>query len=513
VGVDLVVIIGHTLDATGVFALPTRLRRSLPVRAVASESAPFKPTWEQPSHRDGPAVVSAASVRDAWAKHRPPTLYGVAGIHWRVGARVLIGHHYLRFGGFVDERFGNQRPVRRLCRAIAAELGSERAIYVPDSSSRLENGGNLGETGSSFEEVEAWLRAIEPPSPTIGAIYRHTGSGYEVNGYFIDDFADLDEPAPTYPIRQRAWNVHEVAQVTSTMARLVGEIDALEHERLEVQELATWLAALGRHERAALTALLNKHGSSPVPEHFRALVAILGGPEAEHVAALRALTDHVALLADFLDTLTPAERRSDSAEEPYAAAIRVLGELDSDDAARALVTSFPRWGDHYSALRAAAAQALRRCGPRILEPALEAWDQIHGEDREALVRALLDARLRDERLRDKLQAWLASGRYPYDELKAIAEYGDDALVPHVHAVIDHHLATYPGSGVLRVVEAATGALHALGATLGDAQKSRLAAIIADHEQGSAVGDQMALETARSILARVAPGDDDCRAQT
>jgi hypothetical protein len=510
VGVDLVVIIGHTLDATGVFELPARLKHSLPVRAVASESAPFRPAWKPPYSPRDLDIVSPASVTDAWALNRPPTLDGVGDVgSWRVGPRALVGYHNLRYGAFIDERNGHQVPVRRLCRAIAAELGGARAIYVPDSCYQLEGAGDMGVRGSSFDEIEDWLRAIQPPSPTIGAIYRVTVSRFDMDGYFVDDFADLDEPAPPHPTRQRAWDVHEVAEVTSTMARLTGEMDGPHHEWRDVQELATWLAALGRYERAVLTALLNRNGPTPVPQRFRAVIAILDGAEAERVAALRALPDPVPLLVELIETLIPGERSGST--EPaatYAAAILALAELDTDEAARALVLSFRRWGEHGTDLRAVVERALRRCGARILEPALAVWDETRGTDRETLVRALLDSKLRDPRLRAKLQTWLGGDRYPYEELRVVAAYGDDAVIPQIHSIIDDHLASYPASGDLHVVDAATVALLALGGTLGEAQRSRLAAIASElalHVELISDGRRHAkLATARETLARVEP---------
>jgi hypothetical protein len=504
VGIDLVVIIGHALDATGVFELPTRLKHSLPVRAVASESAPFRPAWKPPYSPRDLDIVSPTSVTDAWALNRPPTLGGVGDvIYWRIGPRALVGYHRLRYGAFVDERLGNQALVRRLCRAIAAELDTAHAIYVPDSCYRIANAADLGETGASFDEVEAWLRAIQPPSPTIGAIYRVTVSRFEMDGYFVDDFADLDEPTPPHPTRQRAWDEHEVAQVTATMARLAGEPQEPDHEWQDIRELATWLAALGRYERGVLTALLNRNGPTPVPQRFRMLIAMLDGSEAERVSALRALPDPVPLLVELIETLIPLERAgSTEPADTYAAAILALAELDTDEAARALVLSFARWGEHRTGLRAVVKRALRRCGARILEPALEVWDDTHGVNRETLVRALLDGKLRDGRLRAKLQAWLAADRYPYEELRFVAEYGDDALIPQIHSLIDDHLSSYPASGELLVVDAATVAVLALGSTLGQAQRTRLAAITAELELCSGDPQRSKLATARTTLARV-----------
>ena len=504
-GVDLSVIIGHTLDADGAFELPARLSSSLPLRAAANQTEDPTATWQwgEPRFLTDPQIVSASSIRDEWARGHGVRLDGPGGfIWWDIGPRALYANHRSKFTGFVCEQYGLQMPVRRLCRAMAAALGSDRAIYLPDSGYRISAGADLVYRGGSFDEIASWLGELQPPSPTIGAIYDDGERGHSTDGYFIDDFADLDR-VERFPTRQRAWSAREIAELTSALPRYLRETPSDDRDSWQgifVQELVTWLASIGRYERAALAGLLNKNGLCPVPERLRPVFDCLERPEDERVVSLRATySDPVPPLVELLDAMTRPEVCAQGVSGVHAAAIQALGDLGTDDAARGLVSLFPRLsGDGF---RMVVDEALRRCGARIVEPVIDIWDQLAFYERRRLMEVLQRCHVRDERLRATLVASLAKD-HPHDELGVIGACGDDGLVPDLHRFIDRRLETYADGGALYLATTAATAVRALGGALTAAQTQRLAAIIEELEARSDVADRELRKAAVSLLESV-----------
>jgi hypothetical protein len=195
-GVNLSVVIGHQLTPEEAFELPARLARSRAVAAAAEGVyAVMRPRW--PGLEPAPVwqwswpIPAATVIRDAWAIGDYPGMQDAAGFTLYVGPRAIEAVHHEKYVGFVEDSDGIQTPIRQLCRAFAAEVGSDRVIYLPDSGYALQALVNLGE-GTAFEELESRLRACKPPAPTIRAIHTEYGDGgWDVDGYFIDDFSDL----------------------------------------------------------------------------------------------------------------------------------------------------------------------------------------------------------------------------------------------------------------------------------------------------------------------------------
>jgi hypothetical protein len=497
VGIDLSVIIGHGLDAEAVFELPARLSASLPVRAAASSLENLTETWQwsEPRFILDPPIVSASAIRDQWALGHDVHLEGPGGFHgWYVGPGVVYGRHLHKYGRFLREPYGLQTPVRRFCRALAAALGSDRAIYLPDSCYRISAAMDLVDRGDSFAEVVAWLRAIQPPSPTIDAIDQ--GDGADIDGYFIDDFADLDR-VERHPVRQRAWSAGEIADLASILPRYLRETpnDGLDRgEGRLVHELATWLASVGRYERAELAGLLNKHGLSPVPERLRPLFACLELPEDQRVASVRATySDPVPPLVELLDAIAWPETL-EPLSDVHAAAVRALAELGTDDAVRALI----RLSRRLAGGREVVDDALRRCGARLVGPLIDGWDQLAFGERYRLLGALRRSHVRDPRLRATLVESLAKAE-PYNDILAIGAYGDDGLIPDLHRFIDGGLASHTVGGSLYLARAAGTAVRTLGGALTEAQTRRLTEIIEELEPSDDPADRDLRNTAVSML--------------
>ena len=105
-----------------------------------------------------------------------------------------------------------------MCRAIAAELGGDRVIYLADSAYDISIALDLVDQGLSFDEITSRLMLdFGPPHASIAAMEREVGRSkkgsyvtpegvhvhvledkfqYSHDGYVIDDFADLADLAP-----------------------------------------------------------------------------------------------------------------------------------------------------------------------------------------------------------------------------------------------------------------------------------------------------------------------------
>jgi hypothetical protein len=72
-----------------------------------------------------------------------------------------------RLSSFALDHQGYQTPIRRVCRAIAHALGTDRVLYVPDGDWPSEVG-DLCNT--RFDQVLVRLTAWGPPVSTFGAL-------------------------------------------------------------------------------------------------------------------------------------------------------------------------------------------------------------------------------------------------------------------------------------------------------------------------------------------------------
>lgn len=174
-GVDLDVIFPASLTADEAFALPDRLNTEPPV--VAACHAYFehmKQTWPglepRPWHWQGhrPAITAPSMVAEAW---RTPhlgevSLLGTPGFLHVQPHRIR--HSSLNLHAFATDHAGWQAPIRRVCRAIAHVLGTDRVLYLPDSGDWAPGIDDLSRV--PFDEVLERLAAWGPPVSAIGAL-------------------------------------------------------------------------------------------------------------------------------------------------------------------------------------------------------------------------------------------------------------------------------------------------------------------------------------------------------
>jgi hypothetical protein len=183
VGVDLHVVFAATVTAEEVFALPARLNSAPAVvaecRAYLQHMEFHREQHEWYWHDVWPAITDPSMIVEAWASpdRGIAPLLGPPGLLW-------LGPHQIRFSpghnlsGFAADYEGCQEPVRRVCRALAHELGADRVLYLPDSGDWPSEVGYLEDT--RFEDALARLTAWGPPVSAIGALGygRAVRSGY-----------------------------------------------------------------------------------------------------------------------------------------------------------------------------------------------------------------------------------------------------------------------------------------------------------------------------------------------
>ena len=210
-GIDLDTLIGHRLSTEQAFALPDRLSSAPPVVAAMSELctvirargphvAPDRWSWHRRYRQMQDPVTGPARIRDLWATQGTAAMEGPGGLLY-VGSKLIRWYVGERPGAFAQDAFGIQAPIRRVSRALAHELGSTRAIYLPDSG--LNNPFvDLVTEDVSFEAAVARLAAQQPPEASLASLYEVApGPDGVLRGtgkfaYFIDDFDDLSALSP-----------------------------------------------------------------------------------------------------------------------------------------------------------------------------------------------------------------------------------------------------------------------------------------------------------------------------
>lgn len=175
-GVDLDVMFAATVTAEEAFALPERLARSPGVLAACryyderlpcrgSRNAPDEWTWNE----YWPTITSPSVIVEGWLA---PYLGSLAlsctpGLLWINPNQITLSAGP-KLSGFAMDYEGCQDPIRRVCRALAQELGTDRVLYLPDSGDWPPEVGDTYNT--RFDDVLARLTAWGPPVPTIAML-------------------------------------------------------------------------------------------------------------------------------------------------------------------------------------------------------------------------------------------------------------------------------------------------------------------------------------------------------
>jgi hypothetical protein len=177
-----------TVTAEEAFALPARLDGA---QAVAAACRGYRSPdlglelsrWEW--DKSWPAITTPSVIVEAWASPYLGSvpLSGPAGLLF-VRRDQLSLHPGAKLTGFATDYKGCQEPIRRVCRALARELGTDRVLYLPDSGDWPSEVSDLYDT--RFDDALAQLTAWGPPVSAIRAL----AFGRAVrNGYHYADGA------------------------------------------------------------------------------------------------------------------------------------------------------------------------------------------------------------------------------------------------------------------------------------------------------------------------------------
>jgi hypothetical protein len=194
-GVNFTALIGHRLSANDIVKLRDRFTNCSLISAAKTElDKCLMSRWlnyEPSGWRWRDEIPALTPKDDWWDAHEMPCLEG-AGFSIYIGPRVIEATHIEKLIGFIENGAGLQIAIRRLCHALAHELGSEKAIYLPDSAYEVSEVIEMGYERVSIDEIESRLRTeFGPPALVIQNIRRTNGIEYDLNGYFVDRFADL----------------------------------------------------------------------------------------------------------------------------------------------------------------------------------------------------------------------------------------------------------------------------------------------------------------------------------
>jgi len=184
-GIDLDVVFAATVTAEQAFALPARLNQAPAVVAASRADCERTQTaleeWAWDKH--WPAITAPSGIVEAWASRNVGSvlLSGTPGLLYLQPNRIRL-YPGVKLSGFASDHEGCQAPIRRVCRALACELGADRVLYLPDSGDWPSEVGDLGDL--QFDEALARLAAWGPPVSAIGAL--RYGSGLRLGFHYAD---------------------------------------------------------------------------------------------------------------------------------------------------------------------------------------------------------------------------------------------------------------------------------------------------------------------------------------
>lgn len=113
------------------------------------------------------------------------------GVSGNVGRNALDLWTSIRKNQFLSNP-SEQKIVRRLACRMAAVVGADKVIYVPDSGDKMSLARDMVGAGRTFDEIVAFVASIAQPLPTpppegldLYALYPDVE-----DPYFIDDFTN-----------------------------------------------------------------------------------------------------------------------------------------------------------------------------------------------------------------------------------------------------------------------------------------------------------------------------------
>jgi hypothetical protein len=162
-GVDLAIILGHSLRPAELLAFPERALASTRMRSAAQQLwQVMRPRWPNLGRVEDFSAflpcehLSENDVMATWGRGDAPS-FNWAGFHLYFGKRAAAAIHLEKLAGFVLDHDQLRDPLQACARALASELRSPSIVYGPDSSSPFEDVLYV-EEGASLPEILANAR-------------------------------------------------------------------------------------------------------------------------------------------------------------------------------------------------------------------------------------------------------------------------------------------------------------------------------------------------------------------
>lgn len=134
------------------------------------------------------AAWRTVGVEEWWAMKKPVEVDGPPGLNLTIGPHTLQLYCWLRWGIFLSEPT-LQLALRRVCHEFALVVGSPMAIYVSDARTPID----AIVDGLTIEEIVAQLCAgLDTLRPILSVIDKDSAlDNSDHDAYYLDAFADL----------------------------------------------------------------------------------------------------------------------------------------------------------------------------------------------------------------------------------------------------------------------------------------------------------------------------------
>lgn len=143
-GIDLAVVLGHSLGGAELLAFPERALASVRMQQAARQLwQVMRPRWPNLGQVEEFAMfvtserLSEDELLAAWERGDTPS-FEWAGFHLYFGRQAVEATHIEKLAGFVLDLDQLRGPLQACARALACELRSPSIVYGPDSSSPFE---------------------------------------------------------------------------------------------------------------------------------------------------------------------------------------------------------------------------------------------------------------------------------------------------------------------------------------------------------------------------------------
>ena len=198
-GINLALVLSHSLDAVDVVGFPERVQSSVRMgRAAEQLWQVMRPRWDLGSAIEFSTFMpeerlSVSDVTATWKRGDVPK-FSWAGFRLYFGERAVAAFHIEKLAGFVLDLNGLRSPLQMCAHALACELRSSEILYGPDNFSRFEKALGVEQGVSLAENLSAAKRECGVPAGSIREMADQNGEELNLDSscYYVETI-DLEE--------------------------------------------------------------------------------------------------------------------------------------------------------------------------------------------------------------------------------------------------------------------------------------------------------------------------------